>query len=157
MGQFVETEGGWEAGREEEGRGNRWTRSSRTITTTIVANHDRFISPSLSSLSRRVFHIFRYSECWGKRAVLMLKILRCSSSDNQIQIWRCSERWTKKIKENCHYICVIYHIKTWNLSRQSRRQNFLWHYSIKIIGNCLICFLVLNWFFSIKFYQIVFY
>ena len=33
---------------------------------------------------------------------------------------------------------------------------FFWHYSIKIIGNFLICFLLLNWFFSIKFYQIVF-
>ena len=28
---------------------------------------------------------------------------------------------------------------------------FFWHYSIKIIGNFLICFLLLNWFFSIKF------
>ena len=27
---------------------------------------------------------------------------------------------------------------------------FFWHYSIKIIGNFLICFLLLNWFFSIK-------
>ena len=31
---------------------------------------------------------------------------------------------------------------------------FFWHYSIKIIGNFLICRLLLNWFFSIKFYQI---
>ena len=52
-------------------------------------------------------YIFRCSERWGKRAVLMLKILRCSCSDNQIQISRCSECWTKKIKDNCHYMCHI--------------------------------------------------
>jgi len=31
---------------------------------------------------------------------------------------------------------------------------FFWHYSIKIIGNFLICFLLLNWFFSIKFIRL---
>ena len=36
----------------------------------------------------------------------------------------------------------------------TRGKIFFWHYSIKIIGNFLICFLLLNWFFSIKFYQI---
>ena len=30
---------------------------------------------------------------------------------------------------------------------------FFWHYSIKVIGNFLICFLLLNWFFSIKYFR----
>ena len=50
-------------------------------------------------------YIFRCSERWGKKAVLMLKILRCSCSDNQIHISRCSECWAKKVKDNCHYMC----------------------------------------------------
>ena len=47
-------------------------------------------------------------------------------------------------------------IRFWTLEKKDMGKIFFWHYSIKIIGNFLICFLLRNWFFSIKFYQIVF-
>ena len=39
-------------------------------------------------------------------------------------------------------------LKIWNLVFVGKI--FFWHYSIKIIENFLLCFLLLNWFFSIK-------
>ena len=46
--------------------------------------------------------------------------------------------------------CQLLNLKRFKRCMGTLGKIFFWHYSIKIIGNFLICFVLLNWFFSLS-------